>query len=101
MSLPALSDRRGFLLGKHTIAGNRLVRPAAAIARSCLAFRGVACMSCRDACLTGTIRFSLACGGAVPHVETEACTGCADCLPVCRVSAVTLAVPEASEPTHA
>jgi ferredoxin-type protein NapF len=93
MALPAHLGRRGLLLGRPAIADDRPVRPVAAIARSCLALRGVACMSCRDACLAGAIRFSLARGGAVPRVETDACTGCADCVPVCPASAIALTMP--------
>ncbi|MBV1796620.1 4Fe-4S dicluster domain-containing protein [Siccirubricoccus sp. G192] len=85
--------RRGVLLGKPAIADDRPVRSVALIARSCLALHGVACMSCRDACLAGAIRFSLARGGAVPRVETDACTGCAACVPVCPASAIAIASP--------
>ncbi|NOG74126.1 4Fe-4S dicluster domain-containing protein [Roseicella sp. DB1501] len=98
MALPANPGRRGLLLGRPVIVDQR---PVAALARSCLALRGIACMSCRDACLTGAIRFSLVRGGAIPRVEAEACTGCADCIPVCPASAITLVAPEAREPSRA
>jgi len=98
MALSAHPGRCGLLLGRPAIADNRPVQSVAAITRSCLTLRGIACMTCRDACLTGAIRFSLVRGGAVPRVETEACTGCADCVPVCPASAIALAVLEAREP---
>ncbi|RAI60023.1 4Fe-4S dicluster domain-containing protein [Roseicella frigidaeris] len=87
-------DRRRLLLGRSAAADAPLV---AGIAADCLAFRGIACMSCRDACATGAIRFSLARGGAVPRIEREACNGCADCVPVCPVAAIALAPLRAGE----
>ena len=87
-------DRRRLLLGRTAAAP---ARPVAGIAADCLAFRGIACMSCRDACATGAIRFSLARGGAVPRIEQEACNGCADCVPVCPVSAIALTAPQDGE----
>jgi ferredoxin-type protein NapF len=68
----------------------------AAITSACLARRGVACMTCRDACPTGAIRFTLARGGALPVLNGEACTACGDCAAVCPAGAITL-----PEPDHA
>jgi ferredoxin-type protein NapF len=47
-------------------------------------------MSCRDACPTGAIRFFLAVGGAHPWIDTDACTGCAECVSVCPASAIAM-----------
>jgi ferredoxin-type protein NapF len=58
------------------------------IGETCFAFQGIACMSCRDACAPGAIRFTLARGGARPELDLETCTGCGDCLPVCPAGAI-------------
>jgi ferredoxin-type protein NapF len=101
MVLPAHPGRRGIPLGRPAIADDRPVRSVAAIAWSCLALHGVACMTCRDACLTEAIRFFLVRGGAIPRIETEACMGCADCVPVCPASTITIAPRAAEVPTGA
>jgi ferredoxin-type protein NapF len=66
---------------------------AAAITAGCLAARGIACMSCRDACPHGAIRFVLALGGARPRIEAETCTGCAECARACPADAIAIAAP--------
>jgi ferredoxin-type protein NapF len=48
--------------------------------RSCLAWRGVVCGSCGDACPEGVIQFT---GLWNPIVEEGGCTGCGFCLSVC------------------
>lgn len=89
--------RRGLLFGGAPPPSEPPPARVAAIAQSCLAFRGVACMACRDACHTGAIRFALAPGGARPRVEADACTGCADCAPVCPADAIAMATPTRKE----
>lgn len=83
--------RRNFLRGRLAAPSP----PVAAIGQSCFAFRGVACMSCRDACATGAVRFELMPGGARPRVLADACTGCGDCASVCPAGAIQVAQPEA------
>jgi ferredoxin-type protein NapF len=87
--------RRSFLLGRLKEARPPAGPPTAVISPSCFALRGVACMSCRDACAAGAVRFELALGGARPRIVADACTGCGDCLQACPADAITLAAPEA------
>lgn len=68
-------------------------RLKAKIAASCLTERGVVCLSCRDACGEGAIRFRPAMGVARPELALEHCTGCAACVSVCPVSAIVVAPP--------
>ncbi|CAH2601814.1 Ferredoxin-type protein NapF (periplasmic nitrate reductase) [Rhodovastum atsumiense] len=54
-------------------------------------------MSCRDACPAGAIRFTLARGGARPHVVAASCTGCGDCVRVCPADALRVSAPPVPE----
>ncbi len=87
--------RRNFLLGRFA---DRLPEPdglpVAVIGRSCFALRGIACMSCRDACPTGAVRFELAIGGVRPRISTDACTGCGDCSRACPADAIRVSAVE-------
>lgn len=96
MSDRLLSRRALFLRPDATPAPTAL--PMALVAPFCLAFRGTACMTCRDACEPGAIRFSLAIGGARPRVEADICTGCGECMPSCPASAISI-VPRPMEET--
>jgi ferredoxin-type protein NapF len=61
----------------------------AEIGEGCIAFRGVVCRSCGEACGEGAIRFRLRVGGAAePRLYADACTGCGCCVGVCPVQAV-------------
>jgi ferredoxin-type protein NapF len=87
--------RRNFLLGRF---GDESSEPAgppvAVIGQSCFALQGIACMSCRDACPTGAVRFELAIGGARPRIMTDSCTGCGDCSQACPANAIGLSAIE-------
>lgn len=58
---------------------------------ACLLGAGVACRLCTDACDRGALRFdqSVRPVGAI-HVDADACTGCAACLPACPTASLTL-----------
>jgi len=94
--------RRRLLLGagadRTAAASDKAV---AAIARSCLAFQGVACMACRDSCEAGAIRFTLAIGGARPRIDDAACTGCAACVGACPAGAIAVTGPGMPDAPHA
>ncbi|RDI60721.1 4Fe-4S dicluster domain-containing protein [Microvirga subterranea] len=80
--------RRNLFLGRAA-AEPRAVEPIiAVISQSCLALRGVACMSCRDSCPSGAVRFELALGGARPRIDAHGCTGCGECVRTCPADAI-------------
>jgi ferredoxin-type protein NapF len=84
--------RRGLFLGRSVVS-TPAERPIALISEECLAYRRIACMICRDPCPTGAVRFSLTLRGAVPQIDSEACTGCAECVSSCPSSAIALTAP--------
>jgi len=80
----SISRRSVFFPEEAKIAGVQ-------ISRGCLAFQGVACRACDDACEVRAIRFRPQLGGNLePLIDAEACTACGDCLSVCPVSALSL-----------
>lgn len=85
--------RRYFLLGRFSAERQPRSPPVATIGPSCFAFQGIACMSCRDTCPTGAVRFELALGGARPEILNDSCTGCGDCIQACPADAIRLAQP--------
>lgn len=88
-------NRRSFLRGRLAERRGSAVSPVAVIAPFCFAFQGIVCMSCRDACPTGSVQFHLAAGGARPKIEPDACTGCGDCSQACPANAISLSAAEA------
>jgi len=63
----------------------------ATIGEDCLALHGVVCQSCRDACPSAAIRFTLTLRSAPrPDVEADACTGCGACVGSCPAKAITV-----------
>ncbi len=87
--------RRNFLLGRFAPEPpERAGPPVAVIGQSCFAFRGIACMSCRDACPSGAVRFELAVGGARPRIMADVCTGCGDCAQSCPAASIQISAPE-------
>ena len=62
-----------------------------AFAEHCLAQQNVVCRTCGEICAHDAIRFSPRLGGAaLPVLDSERCTGCGDCLPICPNSALNL-----------
>lgn len=86
--------RRSFLLGRFAEPHRSAELHVAVIEQSCLTFRGIACMSCRDSCQADAVRFTLALGGARPSIITEACTGCGDCAQACPADAIQISMLE-------
>ncbi|GIU36986.1 ferredoxin-type protein NapF [Shewanella schlegeliana] len=61
----------------------------ATIQDSCMAYQGIWCQSCKDACDQRAISFSLAIGKApLPKIDIEACTGCGACVAPCPSTAI-------------
>lgn len=76
-------------------AGQRAAWPGwqARIAPQCLALNKVECRICAEACEPGAIRFRPAPGGiSQMRIDPAACTACGQCVSVCPVGAVTIAL---------
>jgi|SRR3954467_5084983 ferredoxin-type protein NapF len=92
-------DRRSFFAAprrpspeRHDPAASSNGPLRALISQACLAYAGVVCMSCRDACREQAIRFLPRRGSAfLPEVIAAACTGCGACLSPCPAGALSLA----------
>lgn len=61
----------------------------------CLAFNKIHCQTCQDACEWRAITFPAQIGRPpMPHVETDACTGCGACQALCPADAIVMASQE-------
>jgi ferredoxin-type protein NapF len=84
--MDASLQRRRFLLGRGAAA-------IAEVGEACLERRGIVCRACGDACDRGAIAFLPVGGGARPLVDAGRCDACAQCVPVCPASAITVSSP--------
>jgi ferredoxin-type protein NapF len=100
MAAPPLYSRRAFLTGHRAAEikaphGGECNTPI--ISAQCLPRRGVACMSCRDACPAEAIRFRPRAGGPfLPEIDAHACSGCGDCVRSCPADALAMPPREAA-----
>ncbi len=59
------------------------------IQSSCIVFKGVVCMTCRDQCEPRAIRFTPVIGGLSPPVlDEDLCSGCGACIAPCPSGAI-------------
>lgn len=64
----------------------------ARVAGDCLAWRGVFCMTCRDACNAGAMVFDASVTRLpVPMPDLDACIGCGACVAACPAAAIAMA----------
>ena len=63
------------------------------ISKGCIEYNGITCRRCGEVCDQGAIRFKLVGRGQFsPVLDINQCTVCGDCLKICPVGAITLAV---------
>ena len=61
----------------------------ASIQNTCMAYQGIWCQSCKDACDEMATSFTMAIGKAPqPVIDLEACTGCGACVAPCPSDAI-------------
>ena len=71
----------------------------AALEDSCLAYRGVACMTCAEQCEAEAIHFQPRIGGVpFPIIDMDTCTGCGACYKPCPSSSIRLRYTENFNP---
>ncbi len=55
--------------------------------KSCLAWNGVMCFSCKEPCLEDAIKFK---GIFNPEINMDLCVGCGFCVPICPTGAISV-----------
>ncbi len=82
-------SRRQFLRRATDTAASDETAQGVTLAANCLAYAGVACRLCDDACPPSAIRFKPKLGGHYhPEIDSEKCTSCMNCLDECPVGAI-------------
>lgn len=80
---PKELSRRRFLGGQAEPSAR------AALGSGCLAFAGIACRLCDDACDAQAIRFLPQMGGHYhPELNSDRCTACLACAEICPAGAI-------------
>ncbi|PKG75794.1 ferredoxin-type protein NapF [Shewanella sp. GutCb] len=65
----------------------------ASIQDTCMAYQGIWCQSCKDACDVSAISFTMAIGKAPqPNIDVDACTGCGACVAPCPSNAILIKI---------
>jgi ferredoxin-type protein NapF len=63
------------------------------IQESCIVYKGVVCMTCRDQCEPRAIGFTIVPGGLCPPVlDVDLCSGCGACIAPCPSGAIQVVV---------